>query len=72
MSVADDQPQACARCGVPALGLCFNCFLDRPFERDIICNVCGEEKPIVRLYLQGPACDACAAALAKPPVGGPS
>lgn len=51
----------CTVCGVPdSQYICFNCFIQRPFERDVVCNVCGEEKPIVRLYLQGPACDECA------------
>lgn len=59
----------CKSCGVDSEkarkgflgGFCFDCgLLQRPFERDLICNVCGEEKPIVRLYLTGPACDDCA------------
>ena len=54
--------KTCVKCGKPGDAICFDCFMDRPFERDIICNVCGVEKPIVRLYLSGPACDDCAPA----------
>jgi hypothetical protein len=56
---------ACRSCGKPGAPVCLDCFMGRPFDRDIICNVCGEEKPIVRLYLNGPACDDCNAARTK-------
>jgi hypothetical protein len=59
---------SCPSCGVDGTdgaqrhgALCFDCFLERPFERNIVCNGCGEEKPIVRLYLDhGGFCDDCA------------
>ena len=50
----------CNGCGVAGAPICWNCFIGRPFERDLVCNVCGEQKPIVRLYLDvGGACDGC-------------
>jgi hypothetical protein len=34
--------------------------MGRPFVREGWCRVCSKQRPIVRQYLQGAACDACA------------
>jgi hypothetical protein len=49
----------CLSCGVPADLACFNCFLQRPFEKDVACPLCGTVT-IVRQYLDGVRCDQCA------------
>lgn len=51
---------SCERCGAGDYPLCFNCFLQRPFQRDVECSGCQKLKSIVRYYLHGGwFCDTC-------------
>lgn len=71
----------CSECGVECnVPLCLDCFIGRPFVKNIGCRICGKQRPIVRQYLDGAACDACeavrkearAAKAAAAKAGGPS
>jgi hypothetical protein len=79
--VVGAETMKCPRCGGPAVrvdgttcepvegvlasALCFNCFIDRPFNVQD-CAKCGRKNVLCRMYLGGVRCDDCKAKEKQP------